>query len=273
MFEHAQKVFDEMHDRKCARTVLSLNALLGAGLNSKKFDLVGEIFKELPKKLSIEPDLISYDMVIKAFCEMGSFDLAISMLDEMEKKGIEPDLITFKTLLHGLYGKCQFSDGGKIWDRMNVVLGDRSYNAKLLGLTLEKKTKEAVELVEEMKSKGVKPNLFSFNAVIKGFINEGNLEEAKLWYNKIGQSSLAPDRMIFNMLIPFFCEKGEVDLAFNLCKEILKRKFVVDVSLLQLVVDGLVKESKMEEANMLVELGKFNKYARYTPLFSNTMKV
>ncbi|KAE7995503.1 hypothetical protein FH972_000287 [Carpinus fangiana] len=276
MFEHAQKVFDEMHERKCSRTVLSLNALLGAGLNSKKFDLVGELFKELPKKLSIEPDLISYNMVIKAFCEMGSFDLAISMLDEMEKKGMEPDLITFKTLLHGLYGKCQFSDGEKIWDRMkkkNVVLGDRSYNAKLLGLALEKKTKEAVELVEEMKSKGVKPNLFSFNAVIKGFVNEGNLEEAKLWYNKIGQSSLAPDRMIFNMLIPFFCEKGEVDLAFNLCKEILKRKFVVDVSLLQLVVDGLVKESKMEEANKLVELGKFNKYARYTPLFSNTMKV
>ncbi|KAE7995502.1 hypothetical protein FH972_000286 [Carpinus fangiana] len=267
MFDHAQKVFDEMHDRKCACTVLSLNALLGAAVNSKKFDLVDGLFKELPKKLSIEPDLISYNTVIKAFCEMGSFDSAISMLDEMEKKGVEPDLITFNTLLHELYGKGQFLDGEKIWDRMkkkNVVMDDRSYNAKLLGLALEKKTKEAVELVEEMKSKEVEPSLFSFTAVIKGFVNEGNLEEAKLWYNKIGQSNLAPDRVIFNILIPFFCEKGEVDLAFELCKEILKRKFLVDVWLLQLVVDGLVKKSKMEEAKKLVELGKFNKFARYS---------
>jgi pentatricopeptide repeat protein len=267
MFEHAQKVFDEMPDRNCERTGLSLGALLGVYVSSKKFGLVGELFEELPKKLSIEPDLVSYNTVIKAFCEMGSFDSAVSVLEKMEKKGLEPNLITFNTLLNGFYRKGMFPDGEKIWERMekkNVLPDLMSYNAKLRGLALEKKSKESVQLFEEMMSKGVKPDTLSFNAVIKGYMNEGNLEEVKRWYNEIEKSALAPDRKTFEMLLPFVCEKGEVELAFELCKEIFERKFLVDVSLLQLVVDGLVKESKMEEAKKLEQLGKFNKYRRYS---------
>lgn len=267
MFEHAKKVFDEMRDRNCEQTVLSLNALLGACVNSKRFDLVSGLFEDLPKKLSIKPDLVSYNTVMKAFCEMGSFDSAVSMLDEMEKKGVEPDLITFNTLFDGLYGKGRFSDGEKIWDQMknkNVVPDVRSYNSKLLGLALEKRTKEAVELVEEMKSKEVQPDVFTFNGVIKGYVNEGNLEEAKRWYKEIKKSELGPNRKTLEMLLPFVCEKGDVDLAFVLCKEIFNRKFLVDASVLQVAVDRLVKELKMEEAEKLVQLGKTNSFCRYS---------
>jgi pentatricopeptide repeat protein len=266
MFEHAQKVFDEMPDRDCTRTVLSFNALLGACVNSKKFDLVDGLFKEMPKKLLVEPDIFSYNTLIKAFCEMGSFESAVSMLDEMEKKGVVPDLITFNTLFNGLYGKGQFSEGEKIWGRMekkNVVPDIRSYNSKLLGLALVNKTKEAVELVEEMKTKEVKPDVFSFNALIEGYVNEGNLDEAKRWYYEIGKIERAPVKKTFEILVPFVCEKGDLDLAFDLCNEIFKRKMLVDVSLLQLVVDGLVKVSRMEEVEKLVQLGKTNSYCRY----------
>jgi pentatricopeptide repeat protein len=266
MFEHAHKVFNEMPDRNCRCTVLSLNALLGACVNSKKFDFVDGLFKELPKKLSIEPDLISYNTVINAFCQMGSFDSAVLLLDEMEKKGLEPDLFTFNTLLNGLYGKGWVSDGEKIWELMqkkNVVPDIRSYNAKLLGLALDKKTKEAMELVEEMKTRGVKPNAFSFNALIKGYVIEGNLEEAKWWFDHIGEGESAPGKRTFEIVVPFVCEKGELELAFELCKEIFNRKFLVDVSLLQLVVNTLIKESKMEEAKKLVQLGKRHSYCRY----------
>ncbi|XP_041027986.1 pentatricopeptide repeat-containing protein At3g13160, mitochondrial-like [Juglans microcarpa x Juglans regia] len=266
MFEHAQKVFDEMAERNCKRTVLSFNALLGACVNSKRFDLVDGIFRELPEKLSIEPDLVSYNTLINSFCQMGSFDSAVSMLDEMEKKGVDPDLITFNTILSGFYRNGRFSDGEKIWKRMeekNIIPDIRSYNAKLDGLVLEKRTKEAVDLVEEMKKKSVKPDVFSFNALIKGYINEGSLEEAKRCYEDIGKSDLSPYKRTFELLLPFVCQKGEVDLAFELCKDVFEGKLLVDISLLQLVVDALVKESKIEEAKELVLYGKTNRYCRY----------
>lgn len=266
LFEKARKVFDEMPERDCKRTALSFNALLSACINSKKYDLVDGYFRELPTKLSIEPDVVSYNTLIKAFCEMGSLDSAVSVLDEMEKKGVEPDLVTFNTLLNGLYGNGKSSVGEKIWGQMgqkNVAPDVRSYNAKLLGLASEKKTKEVVDLIEEMRAKGTAPDVYSFNWVIKSFIKEGNLEGAKQWYSEVRKSDCFPDRVTYETLIPFLLDNGDLDFAYQLCEEIFKRRFLIDAALLQRVVDELVKASKTEEAKKLVKLGKTNNYRRY----------
>ncbi|KAF7843092.1 pentatricopeptide repeat-containing protein [Senna tora] len=267
MYENAQKTFDELPHRNCTRTVLSLNSLLAAYLHSKKFDMVDRLFKELPDMLSIEPNLVSYNTVIKAYCEMGSFDSAISMLDEMEKRGINPDLITFNTLLNGLYRSDRFSDGEKIWsqmDKTNVTPNIRSYNARLMGLAKVNKTKEAVELFEKMRNEGVKPDLFSFNALIKGFVNVENLDEAKKWYSEIANTDYDPNKITFRNLLPFLCENGDLTTAFELCKEIFNIRCLVDATLLQLVVNSLVKGSMISEAKAVVQLGETNGYCRYT---------
>ncbi|OIV94588.1 hypothetical protein TanjilG_31551 [Lupinus angustifolius] len=266
MHVNARKVFDEMPERNCTRTVLSFNALLAAYLHSNEFELVQRVFNELPKDLSIEPDLVSYNTVLKALCELGSFDSALSLIGEIEKKELKPDLITFNTILDKLYSKGRFEDGEKIWSQMgvkNVEPNIRSYNARLLGLTLEKKTNEAIEFFEEIKKRGVKPDIFSINALIKGFVSEGNLDEAKKWYSEIANSSYDPDKTTFATLVPFLCEKGELKTAIEVCKEIFNIRCFVDASLLQLVVDKLVSEAMISEAKEIVELGKTNRYCRY----------
>ncbi|XP_044460843.1 pentatricopeptide repeat-containing protein At3g13160, mitochondrial-like isoform X1 [Mangifera indica] len=272
MFDNAHRVFKEMRERNCKQTILSFNALLGACVNSRKFDMVDGLFSDLPKKLGIEPDQVSYNTVVKAYCEMGSLDSAIMLLDDMEKKGVEPDRITFNTLLHAFYMNGRFGAAEMIWERManrNITPDIRSYNAKLYGLAMEKRTKEAVELVEEMRYKTIKPDVFSFNALIKGFVNEGKLEEAKWWYDEIEKSDCAINKGTFTILVPLVCEKGDLDFAFELCKKIFGRRCLVDEELLQLVLDSLVKESKIEEAKELVELSKTNDYCRYNLKFSS----
>ncbi|CAL0331438.1 unnamed protein product [Lupinus luteus] len=266
MHVNARKVFDEMPERNITRTVLSFNALLAAYLHSNEFELVQRLFNELPKDLSIEPDLVSYNTVLKALCELGSFDSALSLIREIEKNELKPDLITFNTILDKLYSKGRFEDGEKIWSQMgvkNVEPNIRSYNARLVGLALEKKTNEAVEFCEEMKKRGVEPDVFSINALIKGFVSEGNLDEAKKWYFEIANSSYGLDKTTFATLVPFLCEKGELKLVIDVCKEIFNIRCLVDASLLQLVVDKLVSEAKISEAKEIVELGKTNRYCRY----------
>lgn len=266
MFENAQKVFDEMPTRNCRQTVLSFNALLAACVNSRKFDKVDEVFRDLPEKLAIEPDLVSYNTVIKAFCGMGSLDSALSVLDEMETKGLKPDVISFNTLFNAFYGSDRFAEGDRIWGLMEkkfVVPDIRSYNAKLLGLAFNGKTNKAVDLIGEMRAKGIEPDVFSFNLVIEGYIKEENLEGAKEWYSEMRKSERVPNKTTFEKLIPFVRKQGELELAFELCQEVFTRRFLLDVALLQRVVDKLVEASKVEEAKKLVELGKNNDYRRY----------
>ncbi|KAL7244011.1 hypothetical protein ACSBR1_016271 [Camellia fascicularis] len=266
MFDHAHKLFDEMPQLKCERTVLSFNALLSACVNSKKFDKIGELLKDLPAKLSISPDVVSHNTVIKAFCEMGSFDSAFAVIDEMEKNGLKPDLVTFNTLLNAFYKNDRFTDAEEVWALMedkNVVPNVRSYNPKLRALVADNRISEAIELFEEMGSKEVKPDLFSFNALIKGFCDDGNMEEAKKWYKEMSKNDCNPNRVTFTMLVQLACEKGDFDFALELCKEAISQRCLVDREVKQLVLDGLVKESKMEEAKELVELGKSNSYFDY----------
>ncbi|XP_062162284.1 small ribosomal subunit protein mS78 (rPPR3a)-like [Alnus glutinosa] len=266
MFDHAHKVFEEMPELNCARTAKSFNALLAACVNAKKFDKVDELFRGLPQKVSIEVDLVSYNIVINAFCEMGSLDTALLMLDELEKNGLEPDSVTFNTLLNGFYNNGRFLDGEKIWCMMeskNVIPGIRSYNSRLRGMVHDNRISEAVNLFDEMRSKGIKPDVISYNALIKGFCNDGKLEEAKWWYRELRENECSPDWVTFVALIPLLCEEGDFDMALELCAEVINQRFTIDTVLVQRVVDGLVKEAKIEKAKELVELGKSKKFFHY----------
>ncbi|KAK9155942.1 hypothetical protein Sjap_003422 [Stephania japonica] len=266
MFDHARKVFDELPSLRCRRTVKSFNALLNACVDSKKFDDVERVFHEMPSELSVDPDVYSFNIMIRAFCEMGSLDSAVLMLDEMGKKGVEPNLISFNTLLCGLYDSARFDECEKVWilmEKSNVKPDVRSYNAKLRGLVAVGKISEAVELVEELgRSSEIKPDIHSFNALIKGFCKDGNLEEAKRVYDDLLKKDCVPIRSTFEALIPSLCENGDFDLAFKLCKESMSRRCMLDVGVLQGVVDGLFKKSKVEEAEKLVELARANSYSR-----------
>ncbi|KAI3495249.1 hypothetical protein L1887_37496 [Cichorium endivia] len=266
MFDHASKVFDEMPERKCPQTVKSFNALLGACVNAKKFDKLDGFFRELPEKLSLKPDIVSYNTAIKAFCEMGSFDSAATIFDEIEKNGLEPDLITFNTLLIGFYGNGRFLDGEKFWSKMmntNLSPDIRTYNAKLVGLVSEKKLDEAIELFNKLESKNLKPDEFSYNAIINGFCNNGDLKEAKNWYAKLGQSDSSPNKATFAALIRLACKTLDFDWAIELFEQTIEEKCLVDPNVMQLVVDGLVKEKKIEDAKKLVGIGNSNKFRKY----------
>ncbi|CAN8259529.1 unnamed protein product [Cochlearia groenlandica] len=263
MFENAQKVFDEMPERNCKRTVLSFNALLNACVNSKKFDLVKDIFKELPGKLSIEPDVASYNTLIKGLCGMGSLEEAVLLIDEIENKGFKPDHFTYNILLHGSYKKGNFKQGEEIWARMlekDVVRDIRSYNARLLGLANETKSKEMVDLFDELKANGFKPDVFTFTAMIKGCVGDGKVDEAKALYKEIIENGFRPMKYIFTLLLPAMCKAGDLDSAFELCKEIFSKHLLIDEAILQEVVNELVKGSKKEDAEEIVELAKTNDY-------------
>ncbi|XP_010462452.1 PREDICTED: pentatricopeptide repeat-containing protein At1g55890, mitochondrial [Camelina sativa] len=266
LFEKAQKVFDEMPDGNCKRSVLSFNALLSAYGLSKKFDLVEELFNELPGKLSIKPDIVSYNTLIKALCEKGSLPEAVALLDEIENKGLKPDIVTFNTILLSSYLKGQFELGEEIWAKMlekNVAIDVRTYNARLLGLANEVKSKELVSLFEELKASGIKPDVFSFNAMIRGSINEGKMDEAESWYKEIMNHGYRPDKATFGLLLPAMCKAGDFESAIELCKETFSKRYLVGLTTLQQVVDELVKGSKREEAEEIVEIAKTNDFLKF----------
>ncbi|XP_056686492.1 pentatricopeptide repeat-containing protein At1g55890, mitochondrial-like [Spinacia oleracea] len=266
MFDHARKLFDELPELGCERTVKSLNVLLKAGVECKRFDEVFDVFRKVPAELSINCDVVSYNTFIHALCDTGRVDEGLLMIDEMNEKGLSPSVVTFNTLLRAFYREKGFEEGEMIWgmmDEYDVVRDIGSYNVKLQGLVDKGELEKAVSLFESLESEGLKRNVSSFNVFIKRYCDEGNVEEAKKYYNKLLESGVTPNEKTFPPLVPKLCGNGDLDLAFELCKKMFERQFVVDEALLQLVVNELVKGSKSEEAEELVERGKSNRFVQY----------
>ncbi|KGN49161.1 hypothetical protein Csa_004308 [Cucumis sativus] len=275
MFSHARKLFDELPELNCERTVKSFNALLTSCANSKEFeqletmfrevpcanskefDQLETIFREVPQEVSIEADVVSYNIVINAYCKMGALDKAILFFNDMEKNGTEPNLVTFNTLLTALYSKGQFLDGESMWARMenkNIAPDLISYNARLQRMVLEKRIQDGIQLLAEMEEKAIKPNVDSYYILIEGFCEDGDLEQAKQWYYKLKDNEVNPNASIYRTLLPLYCEKGDFDSGLRLCKESFDNGLVFLAEEVQRVVDGLIEVSKIEEAKDLVAL-------------------
>lgn len=258
MLDHALQLFDEMPQLNCPRTVHSFNTLLSACFPSRNFEKAIELFRDLPPKLSIQPNVISYASAMKALCRNGSFDNAVSLLDEMAANGVDPDAVTFSVLLGELYLSGRFVEGENAWNLMrekNVDPDLRCYNWRLLGMVREKQLGEGVELVREMEEKGLQLNSYTYNLLIKAFIIEGDAEEVKKWYAALEESSTAaPDIFTYVQILPFALDCIGVDFALDLCKKAVGLKKKLPIKMVGRVSDELVKQSRDDEAKELIHL-------------------
>lgn len=267
MLDHALQLFDEMPHINCPRTVLSFNSLLAACFPSENLDKVIELFHKLPTELSIEPDVISYTSAIKAFCKKGLFDNAVSLLEEMAAKGVAPNAVTFKFLLTECYHGGMFSEAENAWRLMkekNVEPNLRCYNSRIQGLVSEKRLSEAIETVKELEQKGLQgcSYTYTYNLLIKGFITEGNVEEVKKWYAALQESSAAnaataPNIFTYMALVPFALDHIGIDFAYQLCKDSVGIKGKLSSTIVKKVIDELLKQSKLHQAQELQQLHKF----------------
>lgn len=268
MADHAHKLFDEMPQLNCERTNKSFNALLSAYVNSRKVDEAMKVFKELPEKLGITPDLVTYNTMIKAVCRKGSMEDILSILEEVERNGLEPDMITFNTLLEEFYRRDLFGEGDRIWDLMkskSLVPNVRSYNSRVRGLTRNKRFADAVELTGVMRAEGVSPDVHTYNAFITGYRGDNNLEEALKWYDEMKEAGLTPDTVTYCLLIPLVCKKGDLERAVEMSEEAIGHKVLSRPNMYKPVIDGLVGEGKTDKAMQLVKDGKLQSYFRYLP--------
>lgn len=264
--DDAIATFRQLPSLDCPRSIKSFNALLSACLESKAFNLIPDLFKQIPSEdPSITPSLCSYNILIHALCEKPDLDAAFKILDLMESNGISPDLVSFNTLLNAYYTNGLIDNAEKVWVLMHekkIEPDTKSFNAKLRWLVSQERVLEASELVDELRKNGPKPDAFSFDALIRGFCNDGKLEEAKGLFMELTESDYAPVHTTFEILIPKLCDNGEIDLAFKICCDSLSNKRFIDANTLQNLVDKLVERSRMEEAKKLVELGRLNGCSR-----------
>jgi len=270
MLDHSLRVFRDLEKFEISRTVKSLNALLFACLVAKDYKEAKRVYIEMPKMYGIEPDLETYNRMIKVFCESGSASSSYSIVAEMERKGIKPNSSSFGLMISGFYAEDKSDEVGKVLAMMKargVNIGVSTYNIRIQSLCKKKKSKEAKALLDGMLSAGMKPNTVTYSHLIHGFCNEDDFEEAKKLFKVMVNRGCKPDSECYFTLIYYLCKGGDFETALNLCKESMEKNWVPSFSIMKSLVNGLAKDSKVEEAKELIGQVK-EKFTRNVELWN-----
>jgi len=145
-------------------------------------DRVPQVFEDM-KASSVEPDVITYSTLVKGFCLAGDLDCAFNLLEEMKVDGkCIPDEIVYNSLLDGCSRHQQVDKALHLLDEMKAAgVSPSNYTLSILVKLLgrNKMLKEAFTTVEEFRrSYGVRPNVQVYTCLMQACLMNRQMERA-----------------------------------------------------------------------------------------------
>ncbi|KAM2587868.1 hypothetical protein EV1_045377 [Malus domestica] len=122
-------------------------------------------------------------------------------------------------------------------DRVNADI--LTYNALILGLCKEGKTKKVAYLVKELDTKHFVPNASTFSALIVGQCVRKDADRAFELCKSMIRSGYHPDEQTLKSLTSGFCNNRDFDGAIQVLKEMFERCIALDSGILSDLCLGL----------------------------------
>ncbi|KAL3627532.1 hypothetical protein CASFOL_028895 [Castilleja foliolosa] len=265
LIQDAINLFDEMSEKGIDRNIKTLNSLLFSCLLGREYIEMKRIFTEFPRKYGLDPNLDTYNTVLKGFSNSGYASEAHSIFAEMEGKDIKPNATTFANAIAGFYREQNYGGVGKMINLMKkyrMEPGISIYNVRIQSLCKLGRSVEAKALFDGILSKGMKPNRATYGHLVYGFCREGRLDVAKgLFEEMVADRGLEPQAECYFTMVYYLCLGREFEVALGICKECMEKGWVPNITSMKLLVDGLVSIGKISEAKEIIGYVK-NKFWR-----------
>lgn len=207
--------------RKLTRAVMIYKHML----NSRKFDC--------------RPSIKTYNILFMALLSRRNnsyinhmyMDTIRSLFKQMVDNGIEPDIISLNTMIKGYVLSLHVNDALRIFHQMGVVYqcqpNSFSYDYLIHGLCAQGRTKNAGEIYDKMKSKGLIPSSKSYNSLVNSLSLGGEVDEAVKFLWEMNENRRTIDFITFRTVIDEVCRQKSMQDAIGLLRE-LKDKDLVD---------------------------------------------
>ncbi|KAB2623108.1 pentatricopeptide repeat-containing protein [Pyrus ussuriensis x Pyrus communis] len=272
--------FDSMIQTKPLPSIWTFNCLFGALSKMKEYSAVVSMCKQLMGCAQFRPDVCTMNIVLNCLCRLNRVDLGFSVLATTLKYGLQPDAHSMSILLHGL---CKYKEKGYTCDEITYATminglckaGKTSKALEILTNMLEdvkfkpkqgcynpiidclckegqideeERIQEALTLLENMTTKGIKPDVVTFTSLISASCKSGNWEEGvRFFKTMIGYGAL-PNIVTYNAVLNALCKKGKTAEALNLVEEMISSWEKPDVVTYSSLINGLCRTSQLRES-------------------------
>ncbi|KAH7289431.1 hypothetical protein KP509_30G001600 [Ceratopteris richardii] len=246
--EDSQAVFYGMSERN----LVSWSMMIAAYCAHEKFKEAIHVFWAMQKD-GLTPDHVNFVSVFKACAGLGSLEDGKRIHEALKKSGIKPSIMVWNSLMN-MYVKCGSIHAAQhVFDSMEERNAG-SWSVLIGGYTKIGKAGEALELFSNMQSTGVEPDDVTFLSVFNACAAAGELVQAKQIHDSMKKSGIQLGMNTQNTLIDMYAKCGSLADAWELFDGICDR----DIVTWNAMIAGMTKHGQCGEAlrlhrQMLVE--------------------
>jgi pentatricopeptide repeat protein len=200
------RLLREMKDVAAARK-LAAEKLSSSSSSSKDSTIAGT---------DCAPDVMAYTAAIAGCSEAGEYIHAMSLISEMRREGIQPNVVTFSAVINA----CATASAKLARRRDEEDASGSGGSLESVRLPMNR----ALRLLEAMKSpnSSVRPNIVTYNAAIRACAEGYNLEGAFDLLRQLKEDGMEPTIVTYGSLMTA-CERvGNIEAAskvFRMVKE------------------------------------------------------
>ncbi|XP_072953760.1 pentatricopeptide repeat-containing protein At3g18110, chloroplastic isoform X1 [Typha angustifolia] len=232
------------------------NAMMGVYARTGRFTEVQKLLASMRDR-SLEPDLVSFNTLINARAKSGNFPpgLAQELLQEVRLSGLRPDTITYNTLISACSRRSNLEDAVRIFDDMVVSQCQPdlwTYNAMVSLYGRCGMVGEAESLFDELGEKGFAPDAVTYNSLLYAFAREGNVEKVERVCDEMARTGFKKDEITYNTIIHMYGKQGRLDLALSLYDDMKSEGCTPDAVTYTVLVDSLGKAGRITEAGKVM---------------------
>jgi len=215
-WELVNQVYASEDTRDLVNTIIYSTILKGF---AKEQDIksVFLVFAEMTER-TISCNVITFNTMIDACARCGCMDRAPQLLESMRKEGVEPDLVTYSSLVKGYSLAGDVRRGFKVFEEMKssgkVLPDEIMYNVLLDGCAREGLVEEALKLLESMQGAGIAPSNHTLSILVKLLGRAKRVKEAfKLVEDLTAKHGLRPNIQVYTCLIQACLNNRQLDKA------------------------------------------------------------
>ncbi|KAG2721344.1 hypothetical protein I3760_02G077800 [Carya illinoinensis] len=189
LMDRACQVLAEMTRIGVPANRITYNILLKGFCQQLKIDKAKELLRDMTEDAGIEPDVISYNILIDGCILVDDSAGALSFFNEMRARGIAPTKISYTTLMKAFALSGQPKLANKVFDEM---LNDARVKADLIAWNMLVEgycrlglIEEAKKIITRMKDNGLHPNVATYGSLANGIALARKPGEALLLWNEV----------------------------------------------------------------------------------------
>ncbi|KAG5088191.1 hypothetical protein JHK86_000803 [Glycine max] len=283
--KESMKLFQTMKSIAVSPSVVTFNNLLSILLKRGCTNMAKEVYDEMLRTYGVSPDTCTYNVLIIGFCKNSMVDEGFRFFREMESFNCDADVVTYNTLVDGL---CR---AGKVRIARNLVngMGKKceglnpnvvTYTTLIHEYCMKQEVEEALVVLEEMTSRGLKPNM-TYNTLVKGLCEAHKLDKMKDVLERMkSDGGFSLDTFTFNTIIHLHCCAGNLDEALKVFESMKKFRIPADSASYSTLKRSLCQkwdydmveqlfDELFEKEILLSKFGSKPLAASYNPIFES----